>query len=299
MSELPGTEAVDPSSAELDRLPTLEVLRLMNAADAGVAGVVRAALPDIARAVDAVVERLRRGGRLVYAGAGTSGRLAVLDAAECVPTFGVPPTLVSALLAGGPSAIGSSVEGAEDDEEAARRDVAAAGLGPDDVLVGLAASGRTPYVLAVVAAARARGAHTIGISNSRPAPLLEAADQAIALPTGPEVLAGSTRLKAGTAQKMVLNMLSTASMIRLGKVHGNRMIDVIVTNRKLRARAIGIVADLTGCDSARAAALLEAAGDEVKTAVLMGLGGYDAPSARARLATAGGVLREALPPDRG
>lgn len=294
MSDLPGTEAVDPSSAHLDRLPTLDVLRLMNDADATVAGVVREVLPAIAQAVEAVVERLRQGGRLVYAGAGTSGRLAALDAAECVPTFGVPPTLVTALVAGGEPALVRAVEGAEDDMEQARRDVAGAGLGPGDVLVGVAASGGTPYVLAAVEEARARGALTIAISNSRPAPLLAMADYGVALPTGPEVLAGSTRLKAGTAQKMVLNMLTTASMVRLGRVHGNRMIDVAVTNRKLRARAIGMVADLVGCDAERAAGLLEAAGDEVKTAVLMGMAGLDPTAARARLAVAGGILRDAL-----
>lgn len=294
-----STEAANPRSVDLDLMGTLELLGLMNDEDATVALAMRRALPHIAAAVDAIAARLLQGGRLVYAGAGTSGRLAKLDAVECVPTFGVPPTLVSALVAGGDAALVASIEGAEDDVEQARRDVATAGIGTADALVGVAASGRTPYVVATLREAAQRGALTVAISNNDPAPILEAVDHPIAVVTGPEVLAGSTRLKAGTAQKMVLNMISTATMVRLGKVHGNLMIDVRVTNRKLRARAQGIVASLVGCGPERAAQLLDDAGQEVRTAVLMGLAGIQADPARAALARSKGDLRGAISDARG
>jgi len=296
--ELPLTEAVDARSAGLDTLDSLALVTLMNEADTEVPAVVRAALPDIARAVDAVAARMREGGRLVYVGAGTSGRLAMLDAVECVPTFSLPPGRVIAIVAGGTAALTRSVEGAEDDREAAGRDIEAAAVSSADAVVGIAASGRTPYVIAALESAHACGALTIGIANSVPAPVLDAADIAIALPTGAEVLAGSTRLRAGTAQKLVLNMLSTAVMVRLGHVFGNRMIDVAVTNRKLRRRAEGIVADLVGCDAADAARLLDAADQEVKVAVLMGLANLDASGARAALTTVRDDLRAALAANR-
>ena len=266
----------------------------MNEEDTRVAADVRASLPAIAGAVDAIVERLSRGGRLVYAGAGTSGRLAMLDAAECVPTFGVPPGLVTALIAGGHEALVASVEGAEDDEAAGARDVAEQGVGPGDAVVGVAASGGTPYVVAALRAARERGALTIAIANNAASPMAREADYVIEVVTGPEVVAGSTRLKAGTAQKLVLNMLSTATMVRLGRVFGNRMIDVAVTNAKLRARAIGIVRDLADTDEASAEALLDAADREVRTAVLMGRRALSADDARRRLDASGGSLRRAL-----
>jgi len=290
----PATEAPNPRSAELDTLSALQIVTLMNDEDASVPVAVRRSLPVIAAAVDAIAARLRDGGRLIYAGAGTSGRLAVLDAVECVPTFSVSPNLVTALMAGGEAALTSSIEGAEDDKDLARWDVAEAEVNDGDALVGIAASGSTPYVIAALQAARDRGAVTVAISNNEPAPILGIADFPIPVVTGPEVLSGSTRLKAGTSQKLVLNMLSTATMVRLGKVHGNRMIDVAVTNRKLRSRAEGIVADLVGCDTNRAAELLDAADQEVKTAVLMGLADIDAATARARLETADGYLRQAL-----
>jgi N-acetylmuramic acid 6-phosphate etherase len=289
-----STESLNPRSDQLDRMSALEIVTLMNEEDATVPLVIRQALPVIAEAVDAISQRLRSGGRLFYAGAGTSGRLAVLDAVECVPTFGVSPRLVTALLAGGQTALTRSVEGAEDDVELGRRDAEAAGIGGRDALVGVAASGTTPYVLAAMEVARSRGASLVAISNNAPAPMLAMAEYPIALPTGPEVLAGSTRLKAGTAQKLVLNMLSTATMVRLGKVHANRMIDVRVTNEKLRRRAEGIVMDLVGCDAPAAGTLLDTAGGEVRTAVLMGLAGIDADTARARLLAADGRLRDAL-----
>lgn len=289
-----STEALNPRSSELDTMTSLQIVQLMNDEDAAVPAAVRAALPAIAEAIDAIAARLKRGGRLVYVGAGTSGRLAVLDAVECVPTFSVPSTLVVALIAGGEGALTASIEGAEDDAEAARRDVAAIELSADDALVGIAASGSTTYVQAALGEARRRGAATIALSSNDPAPILDLADIPIAVVTGPEVLAGSTRLKAGTAAKLVLNMLSTGTMVRLGKVHGNRMIDVAVTNRKLHERAVTIVATLVGCAPAEASELLEAADREVKTAVLMGLADLDAVAARQRLVASGGVLREAL-----
>ncbi len=294
-----STEDLNPRSSRLDSMSALEIVSLMNEEDATVAGAVRPALPIIAAAVDAISERLRGGGRLFYAGAGTSGRLAVIDAVECVPTFSVPPTLVTPIMAGGQAALTRSVEGAEDDVDQATRDVEAAGVTAADALVGVAASGTTPYVRAALETARSLGAVTIAIANNEPAPILALADFPIAAITGPEVLSGSTRLKAGTAQKLVLNMLSTAVMVRLGKVHGNRMIDVAVTNAKLRRRAEGIVADVVGCDASTAAALLDAADDEVKTAVLMGLTGLDATAARAQLLEAGGYLRRALTDEGG
>ncbi len=290
----PTTEASNPRSAALDTMSALQIITLMNDEDASVPAAIRPALPTIAAAVEAIAQRLRAGGRLFYAGAGTSGRLAVLDAVECVPTFSVSPDLVTPLMAGGAPALTRSVEGAEDDVELARQDVAAAGVGADDALVGVAASGTTPYVVAALEAARERGAVTAAISSNEPAPILEVADYPIAAVTGPEVLSGSTRLKAGTAQKLILNMISTATMVRLGKVYGNRMIDVAVNNRKLRLRAEGIVAELVGCTTPNAAKLLDAADQEVKTAVLMGLASVDAPTARARLEAADGYLRQAL-----
>jgi len=275
-------------------MSALDIVTLMNDEDATVPGAVRRALPAIARAVDDIAVRLRRGGRLIYVGAGTSGRLAELDALECLPTFSLPVGMITTLMAGGREALSESIEGAEDDVEAARAAVAALELGPDDVLVGVAASGSTPFVLAAIREARDRAVLTVAISCNDPAPILQAAHHAIAAVTGPEVLAGSTRLKAGTAQKLILNMLSTATMARLGRVHGNRMIDVAVGNEKLRARAEGIVADLVGCAPHAAAELLDAADEEVKTAVLMGLAGVEAPTARARIAAADGSLRVAL-----
>ena len=288
------TESSNPRSTDLDRLSTLAIVTLMNDEDATVPAAVQLALPAIAAAVDAIATRLRDGGRLIYAGAGTSGRLAMLDSVECVPTFGVPSQLVSTLIAGGEGALTMSIEGAEDDRDLARWDVSEVEVGDGDALVGVAASGTTPYVIGALQAARDRGALTVAISNNQPAPILQIADFAIPVVTGPEVLSGSTRLKAGTAQKLVLNMISTATMVRLGKVHGNRMIDVAVTNAKLRTRAQNIVADLVGCDPEAAAALLDEADLEVKTAVLMGLARIDAAAARARLEAVDGYLRLAL-----
>ena len=250
------TETPNPRSTQIDQLPTLDILQIMNEEDASVAAAVQRALPQIAQAVDVIVERLRAGGRLIYAGAGTSGRLGVLDAVECVPTFSTNPELVQGMLAGGDRALTHSIEGAEDDRALGRADLLARHVSARDVVVGIAASGRTPYVIGALEAANEAGAATIGIACNEPAPLLDAAQIRIAALVGPEIIAGSTRLKSGTAQKMILNMLSTASMIRLGKVYGNRMVDVKVTNQKLARRAQGMVAEIGGVSEAEAADLL-------------------------------------------
>ena len=291
------TETRNPRSMNLDQLAVLDVLRLMNEEDALVPLAVRDALPAIAQAVAFVVAGWSQGGRLIYVGAGTSGRLAVLDAAECPPTFNTDPVQVQALIAGGAAALVSAIEGAEDDCAQGGKDLEALGLTPYDVVVGIAASGRTPYVLGAVEAARKRGLKTAGLSCNAPAPLLEAVDAPIAVIVGPEVLTGSTRLKAGTAQKLVLNMITTTSMVQLGKVYENLMIDVQPTNEKLRKRARRIVIEATGVSGDEADSLLAAADYEVKTAVFMGLTALDAVTARQRLAETNGHLRRALPED--
>lgn len=288
------TEQLNPRTTELDRLSALEIVTAMNAEDASVAAAVAQALPAIARAVDAIVDRLQQGGRLIYVGAGTSGRLGVLDAVECVPTFSVDPGLVIGLIAGGERALTQAVEGAEDQREAGQSDLQAVGMTAHDAVVGVAASGRTPYVLGALAYANTLGAVTIAISCNAPAPMLEQAQIAIPVVTGPEVLTGSTRLKAGTAQKMVLNMLSTAAMVRLGKVYGNLMVDVRVTNQKLAERARRIVCRVAGVDEAEAGRLLALTGQEVRPAIVMARRGVSASDARALLAEAGGSLRRVI-----
>lgn len=288
------TEQANPRSANLDQLSALEIVQLMNAEDATVAAAVQAALPQIATAVEAIAARLLAGGRLIYAGAGTSGRLGVLDAAECVPTFGVTPDVVQARIAGGARAVTEAVEGGEDDRAAGRADLLALNLTAQDAVVGVAASGRTPYVVAALEAAAETGALTVGVVCSAPAPVLDAAQIKIAVLTGPEVLTGSTRLKAGTAQKMVLNMLSTGAMTLCGKVYGNLMVDVKVTNIKLAARARRIVAQVGQVDEETAAALLAQTGQAVKPAIVMARRGVDAAEAARLLAAAGGFLRRVL-----
>ncbi len=289
------TEARNPASMDLDQRDSLGIVTLMNQEDAKVAEAVRAELPNIARAVDLIVERLARGGRLLYFGAGTSGRLGVLDATECPPTFSAPPQQVQGFIAGGPEALTQSIEGAEDDMEAGMataRDEAR--VGPLDAVVGIAASGRTPWVIGALRAARAAGAVTIGLVCNPATPIHNEVDVCIAPVTGPEVLTGSTRLKAGTAQKMVLNMLSTASMVRLGKAYSNLMVDVQPTNSKLRARAVRILQEAAGIEEARARALLEESGWVVKVALVMALADVDAKEARRRLAAAQGHVRRAI-----
>ncbi|MGA5443063.1 N-acetylmuramic acid 6-phosphate etherase [Streptomyces griseoincarnatus] len=288
------TEAYRPELADVDRLPTPEIARLMNAEDATVAGAVAEQVPAIAAAIDAVAERMARGGRLVYAGAGTAGRLGVLDASECPPTFNTDPAWVVGLIAGGPDAMVTSVEGAEDSPELAESDLAALGVTPDDTVVGVSASGRTPYAVGAVAYARKHGALTVGLSCNRGSALAAAAEHGIEVVVGPEFLTGSTRLKAGTAQKLVLNMISTITMIRLGKTYGNLMVDVRASNEKLRARSRRIVAQVTGADDEAVEHALAATDGEVKNAILVLLAGVDGPTAAQLLDEADGHLRAAL-----
>ncbi|MFB9462211.1 N-acetylmuramic acid 6-phosphate etherase [Streptomyces cinereospinus] len=295
-AELAGltTEAFRPELSEIDRLPTLEIARLMNGEDALVPAAVARRLPQIAAAIDDIAARMTRGGRLVYAGAGTAGRLGVLDASECPPTFSTDPTRVVGLIAGGPEAVVSSVEGAEDSADLARHDLDALRLAPDDTVVGVSASGRTPYAVAAVEHARARGALTVGLACNAHSALAAAADHGIEIVAGPELLTGSTRLKAGTAQKLVLNMLSTITMIRLGKTYGNLMVDVRASNEKLRARSRRIVALATGAPDEEVERALAATDGEVKAAILTIVGGVDGGTAARLLEESGGHLRAAL-----
>ena len=291
------TEQRNPASARLDEMTVEAVLRLMNEEDRRVPEAVAEALPQIGAAVRLLVEAWRSGGRWIYVGSGTSGRLAALDAAECPPTFGAPPERVIAVLAGGPSAGARSVEAAEDDRTAAVRALDGLALHPDDVVIGLAASGRTPYVVSAVEHASEIGCATVGISNNAGSELSAAASVAIELNTGPEVLTGSTRLKAGTSQKMVLNMLSTAAFTRLGKVYENLMVDVQASNEKLEGRARRIVREATGLPEDAADEVLGRAGGSVKVAVVMGKTGLSPGDASRLLETAEGSVRQALAAD--
>ncbi len=294
---IPPTEARHPRTADLDLLPTEAMLRLINAEEAGAAEAVAVALPAIARVVEAVAGALAGGGRLIYVGAGTSGRMAAMDAAECPPTFGVPATTVTAVVAGGREALSRSSEGAEDDESAGSRDLEAAGVRPGDVVVGVAASGRTPYTLGALRRARELGCRTAAVVNNPGTPLATAADIAVEVLTGPEALTGSTRMKAGTAQKMVLNLISTGAMVRLGRTYSNLMLGVQATNAKLVRRIARQVAEAVGRPSvgpAEAEGLLEEAGGDAFVAVIIGRKGLKAEEARAALAAAGGSLRRAL-----
>ena len=288
------TEARNPASTNLDELTPLEIVRLMNAEDAKVIPAVASQAEAIAHAIELIAERLRAGGRLIYTGAGTSGRLGVLDATECPPTFNATPGQVVGVIAGGPAAVTASVEGAEDHPEFAERDLSALGFSARDVLVGIATSGRTPYVLGAIAYARRLGAFTIGLSCNADSDLIPVVDLPITPIVGPEVLSGSTRLKAGTATKLVLNMLSTGAMVRLGKVFGNLMVDLRATNNKLRARTNRIVRLLTGLEEEEADALLVRSGNELKTALVSFLAEIDPDEARRRLSSAGGQVRAAL-----
>ena len=286
------TEQLNPRTADLDRLDTLGILTRINDEDRLVATAVRAALPELGRAVDLATARWRAGGRVVLFGAGTSGRLAMLDAAELGPTFGVPADRYLARMAGGTDALRAASEGSEDDW--ASGEAAAADLTAADVAVGIAASGRTPWVLGALAAARRRGAVTIGVACVLGSELGAYADVTVAVDTGPEPIAGSTRMKAGTAQKLVFNAFSTALMVRLGKVYGNLMVDVQATNGKLRRRAIRIVQQAARVDAATAEGTLTEASFEVKTAIVALRLGIVVPEARARLAQADGAVRQAL-----
>jgi N-acetylmuramic acid 6-phosphate etherase len=288
------TEQTNPASASIDTLSTESVLRIMNAEDRQVAGAVEREIPAIARAVDAVVEAFERGGRLFYIGAGTSGRLGVLDASECPPTFNVPPEMVQGIIAGGEAALSQATETTEDDPAAGARDLEARGFTGGDVLVGIAASGRTPYVLGAVERARRLGAVTVGISCTPDSELARAVEIAITPLVGPEVVAGSTRMKAGTAQKLVLNMLSTGAFVRLGYVYGNLMVNVQPKNAKLRDRARRIVAQAAGVSVERAGEWLAKAGGSVRVAIVMAKAGVSREDAGRRLAAAKGRVSKAL-----
>jgi N-acetylmuramic acid 6-phosphate etherase len=287
------TEKRNPASVSIDTLSTEDMLRVINAEDAKVAYAVGEAIPSIARAVDAVARAFQSGGRLFYIGAGTSGRLGVLDASECPPTFNVPPDLVQGIIAGGEPALSRATEASEDDPDAGASDLDSRGFTERDVLAGIAASGRTPYVVGAVRRARNKGAATIGISCTPGSELSAVAEISIEVLVGPEVVTGSTRMKAGTATKLVLNMLTTGAMIRTGKVYGNLMVNVQPRNEKLRDRARRIVRDATGVDGVRAAELLAEAGD-IKTAIVMFRKGLDRAAAESLLARAGGIVGKAL-----
>lgn len=289
-----STEARNPASANLDQLNSLAIVSLINQADHTVASAITPCLPAVAQAVDAIVQAFASGGRLIYLGAGTSGRLGVLDAAECPPTFSVPASQVVALIAGGNKAIQQAVEGAEDSPELAVAELSAINFSHNDVLVGIAASGRTPYVMGALAYGRKLGATTVAISCNASGPVLAAADIGICAEVGPEVLTGSTRMKAGTAQKMLLNMLSTAAMVRSGKVYQNLMVDLHASNQKLEARAVRIVMQATDCDSVTANAALQQAGMNAKLAVLLVLTGQDLQSCQQALANSQGFVSKAL-----
>lgn len=291
------TEARNPATEHLDELPTLKMLEVINDEDAKVAHAVRLELPSIAKAIDEIAARFERGGRLFYIGAGTSGRLGVLDASECPPTFSVPAELVQGLIAGGDRALRLSSEHSEDSTEEGSHDLARAGFATDgkpDTLVGIAASGRTPYVLGAMNYARLMGALTIGLSCVPHSPVATTAEIAITPATGPEVLTGSTRLKAGTATKLVLNMLSTGVMVKTGATYGNLMVNVRPTNAKLVDRAHRIIAAASGCDLATATKLLDDSGMNVKTAIVMAKLKVDREHAEAKLNAAHGILSRVL-----
>ena len=289
-----STEGINPATRDLDRMTTLALVQAINQEDARVAQAVAGAAVEIAAAIDAIADRMRGGGRLVYTGAGTSGRLGVLDASECPPTFSLPPGRVVGIIAGGERALRSSVEEVEDQPESGEADLRAIGLTPSDCVVGLTASGRTPYVIGALRYARSLGALSVGLACNRPAAISSACEIAILVPVGPEVLSGSTRLKSGTAQKMVLNMLSTGVMVRLGKTYGNLMIDVHPANAKLRVRAARLLCQAAGLDQVEARALLERSGWELKTAVVMARLRCPPEVARQKLAEAGGFIRKVL-----
>ena len=288
------TERVNPASRDIETRSTVEILQIINQEDQKIAGAVAAEISRLAEAVDAVVNVIRKDGRLFYVGAGTSGRLGVLDAAECPPTFHVSPELVQGIIAGGEAALARATEATEDDPAAGKRDLMAREFTARDALVGIAASGRTPYVLGAVAAARELGALTIGISCTPDSELSRAAKIAITPLVGPEVIAGSTRMKAGTATKLVLNMLSTAVMIRLGYVYGNLMVNVEPKNSKLADRAKRIIAESAGVNYEQAGHLLDQSAGNVRVAIVMSRLAIDREAAQARLAAAGGRVAEAL-----
>ena len=293
------TEQRNERTMHIDTLSTLDMLQVINDEDHKVAEAVRLVLPEIAQAVDVIYQRIRSGGRLVYCGAGTSGRLGVVDASECPPTYGVDPGLVIGLIAGGPSALTTAVEGAEDDPALGVADLKNLNFSSKDALVGIAASGRTPYVLGAMDYAREQGAAVVALTCCRDSELSRHADITIAPLPGPEVITGSSRMKSGTAQKLVLNMLSTAVMVKLGKVYGNLMVDVKASNEKLYHRAMSIVRTVTQADDEAVRQALEESGYSCKTAIVMLLLGLDAASATAALAQADGHIAQVIAQEGG
>ena len=288
------TEQNNPLSVAIDQMDPIQIAMLMNREDLKVVAAVERVLPEIARAIETVTERVQAGGRLIYIGAGTSGRLGVLDASECPPTFNTPPALVVGLIAGGHRALTNAIEGAEDNRQAGEEDLRGVELDAKDVVCGIATSGRTPYVLGGLAYARSLGAATLGVTCNEVSELTEVSDVLIAPVVGPEILSGSTRLKAGTATKMVLNMISTGTMIRIGKTYGNWMVDLRATNVKLKDRSIRIVSGITGLDRQRAESLLARCDGEVKTAIVSQALGVEKIEAQERLKAAAGRLRKAI-----
>ena len=288
------TEQNNPESVSIDQMDPIQIAMLMNREDLKVVAAVERVLPDIARAIEMVTERVQAGGRLIYIGAGTSGRLGVLDASECPPTFNTPPALVVGLIAGGHRALTNAIEGAEDNRQAGEEDLREVEVDAKDVVCGIATSGRTPYVLGGLAYAQSLGAATLGVTCNEVSELSEVSDVLIAPVVGPEILSGSTRLKAGTATKMVLNMISTGTMIRIGKTYGNWMVDLRATNVKLKDRSIRIVSGITGLDRERAESLLARCDGEVKTAIVSQALGVEKIEAQRRLKVAGGRLRAAI-----
>jgi N-acetylmuramic acid 6-phosphate etherase len=288
------TEQNNPESVSIDQMDPIQIAMLMNREDLKVVAAVERVLPDIARAIEMVTARVQAGGRLIYIGAGTSGRLGVLDASECPPTFNTPPALVVGLIAGGHRALTNAIEGAEDNRQAGEEDLRGVEVDAKDVVCGIATSGRTPYVLGGLAYAQSLGAATLGVTCNEVSELSEVSDVLIAPVVGPEILSGSTRLKAGTATKMVLNMISTGTMIRIGKTYGNWMVDLRATNVKLKDRSIRIVSGITGLDRERAESLLARCDGEVKTAIVSQALGVEKIEAQRRLKVAGGRLRTAI-----
>ncbi|MGV3490998.1 MAG: N-acetylmuramic acid 6-phosphate etherase [Devosia sp.] len=288
------SETRNPRTVDIDLMSSLDMVAAINAEDRVVAEAVGATLPQVAQAVDAIVAAFSAGGRLIYIGAGTSGRLGVLDASECPPTYGVPADMVVGLIAGGLDALVNASEGAEDNADAGASDLAAIGLTAKDVVVGIAVSGRTPYVIGALEYAASVGATTVALTCNPDSPISRMAQISIAPVVGPEVISGSTRMKSGTAQKLVLNMLSTASMVRIGKTYGNLMVDMIASNEKLVARAVRIVMQATECSADVAEAAMAASEGDTKLAILTILTGKSVEEARAALTGAGGVLRRAL-----
>jgi N-acetylmuramic acid 6-phosphate etherase len=284
-----ATEQSNPLSNDLDAKSTLEIARIINTEDKKVAAALEPALPQIAQAIDWIADSLKNGGRLIYVGTGTSGRIAALDAAECPPTFNTDPKMVQYVIAGGPKALGQPVEADEDSRTLGAREIRKKRPGKKDVVVGIAASGRTPFTIAAVEAARRAGAKTVAITNNAGSELERAADLAIVLETGPEVVTGSTRMKAGTAQKMVLNMLSTGAMVRLGHVYGNLMVNLRQKNSKLTERALIILERALDTDRANARQILQSAGNDVPVAIVMSLAGVSRKEGEKRMKRAGGV----------